>query len=85
MKIVIEQLKGNKYIAYYDSEFLQASFTVIFKDNITGAIALNRFCQMIKEHSKEKENVSFHLTDKETEIQSSVVRDVLESKIPIAI
>jgi hypothetical protein len=35
------------YLAYFRSEFLDATYTVFFKDTITGALALHSFAEMI--------------------------------------
>jgi len=42
----VENRKGN-YVAYFKSEFLNATFSVFFQDTITGALALHTFSEMI--------------------------------------
>jgi len=42
----VEDRPGN-YLATFRSEFLDATFTVFFKDTITGALALHSFAEMI--------------------------------------
>ena len=43
----VEQRAG-EYIAYYKSDFLQATFSVYINDNIFGALALHSFAEMIR-------------------------------------
>ena len=40
--------RDGKYVAYYESEFLQAQFCVYLKDSIFGALALQAFAEMIR-------------------------------------
>lgn len=49
-EIIIKQSESNskEYEARFQDEFLQATFCIIFKDNIYGAVGLNRFAEMIK-------------------------------------
>jgi hypothetical protein len=60
IKITIKAVSGREgeYIAFYTSDFLDATFSVYFKDNIMGAIALNNFSDMLKVRY-EKEKVDF--------------------------
>ena len=45
IKITVKSVSGREgeYIAFYTSDFLDATFSVYFNDNIMGAIALNNF------------------------------------------
>lgn len=49
-QIIIRQSSVNskEYEARFIDEFLQATFYLVFTDNIYGAVALNRFAEMIK-------------------------------------
>ena len=49
-KIIIKKIENenDEYFAYYRNEFLQSSYSVFFNDSILGAIALNRFYEMIR-------------------------------------
>ena len=40
--------REGEYVAYYRSEFLNATFSVYFRDTIFGAIALHDFTEMLK-------------------------------------
>jgi hypothetical protein len=48
IKIAIEAVsdREGEYVAYYRSEFLNATFSVYFRDTIFGAIALHDFTEM---------------------------------------
>ena len=50
IQIIIRPVEGNEgeYIAYYTTEFLQATFSANLKDNIFGAPALHAFAEMIR-------------------------------------
>ena len=46
--VSIRPVKDGFYLAYYHSDVLQATFSLYFKDTITGAIALNNFVEMLR-------------------------------------
>ena len=50
IQIIIRPVEGREgeYIAYFKNEFLQATFSVLLKDNIFGALALHSFADMIR-------------------------------------
>jgi len=50
LKITIKQVENrpNEYIAYYRSEFLNATYLVYFRDNIFGSVALHEFSEMLR-------------------------------------
>ena len=53
------QLSIGEYLAYYTSDLLNATFSVYFRYNIFGAIALQNFSEMLKsKYEKEKEVVT---------------------------
>ena len=49
-EIIIRKIDNEKdeYFAYYKNEILQVTYSVFFNDSILGAIALNRFYEMIR-------------------------------------
>ena len=49
-EILIRKIDNGKdeYFAYYKNEILQSTYSVFFDDSILGAIALNRFYEMIR-------------------------------------
>ena len=44
----VRQVKEGHYLAYYHSEVMQATVSPYFRDTITGAIALNNFCERLR-------------------------------------
>lgn len=68
--------KPGFYVAYFTSEVLQATFSLHFRDTITGAIALNNFAEMLRI------KYQFHTynlqVDNSIECTNSAVVDVLE-------
>jgi hypothetical protein len=48
-EIIIQRIENkDEYFASYKSEFFQSTFTLFFNDNLFGAVALNRFFEMIR-------------------------------------
>ncbi len=49
IKIIIKSVENRKgeHIAYYQSDLMQATFSVYINDNIFGTLALHRFAEMI--------------------------------------
>ncbi len=75
IQISIKGIAGRKgeYVACYRSEFLDATFSVCFKD-ILGAVALQSFSEMIK-LKYEGDRVDFELTGERLVFKS---RDLFE-------
>jgi len=71
----VENRKGD-YIAHFRSEFLDAVFTVFFKDTITGALALYSFAEMLRKKYEQKQ-VEFLLSDQEVPFQNEALLDVV--------
>lgn len=80
-KIIIKSIENRKkeYIAYYKSGFLQATFCIAFKDNIVGAVALNRFIEMIKNYFK-MEEIPLSISKDMFKFKSRALLDELCSK-----
>lgn len=80
-QIIIKPVEtGEKeYIAYFIDEFMQASFCVAFKDSILGAVALNRFIEMIKTFFEIK-RVPVFISEEKYEIKSKALLDVIIKK-----
>ena len=51
-RIRVYPLRENpsQYVAAFHSEVLGATFSVTFKETITGAVALHTFAEMLREH-----------------------------------
>jgi len=81
IRISIHPVEGRSgdYLAYFRSEFLDATFTVFFKDTITGALALHSFAEMIRRKYQEKE-VDFLLSEQELPFRNEALLDVVNRK-----
>ncbi len=78
----VEHREG-EYIAYYEAEFLQATFSVHLKDNIFGALALHAFAEMIrKTYGKNYKSgeIDFAVSDHAMSFQSKALLDVFSCK-----
>jgi hypothetical protein len=51
-EIIIRKIENTKdeYFAYFKNDFLQSTYSIFFNDSIFGAVALNRFYEMIRNH-----------------------------------
>ena len=68
--------RTGEYLASFRSEPLNATFSVYFRDNLSGALALHAFADMIR-HQYEVRQVSLELTDQAVLFRSQAVLDVL--------
>jgi hypothetical protein len=77
-QIVIKPIveRDKEYIAYFKDEFMKASFCVAFKDSILGAVALNRFIDMIKTFFDIKK-IPVFVSDEKFKLTSKAMLDVL--------
>ena len=83
LQITIKQVenKEGEYVAYYKSEFLNATYLVYFRDNIFGSVALHEFSEMIKSKYRESE-VNFIISDEKVEFKSRALLEAMSgSKI----
>ena len=39
---------GERYVATFESEFLDATYALVFRETVNGAVALHRFAKMIE-------------------------------------
>jgi len=78
IRITIKQIenKQGEYIAYYRSELLNATYSVYFRDNIFGAIALHDFSEMIK-RKYEKEDIEFILSEEKMQLKSKALLEAM--------
>jgi len=81
IKIIIKQIesKQGEYIAYYRSELLNATYSVYFRDNIFGAIALHDFSEMIKGKYKE-EDIEFIISEEKVLFNSKALQEAMSLK-----
>ena len=81
IKIIIKQIesKQGEYIAYYKSELLKATYSVYFRDNIFGAIALHDFSEMIKGKYK-KEDIEFIISEEKLQFKNKALQEAMSLK-----
>ena len=73
----VKNRKGN-YIAFFKSEFLDSTYSLFFKDTITGAIALHDFSKMIRSNY-EVEEIDFEVSNIFVPFTNEAIIDVLKS------
>jgi hypothetical protein len=80
-QIIIKPIESGEkeYLAYYKDEFMRATFCVAFKDSILGAVALNRFIEMIKTFFEIK-RIPVTISEIKFEVKSKALLDVLLEK-----
>ena len=78
IKIMIHPVENRKghYVAYFRSEFLDATYSAFFRDTITGALALHSFSEMIRKKYEQKE-VDFILSEAEVPFRNEALLDVV--------
>ena len=76
--IIIKQVAGksNDFLAYYHSDFLQATYSCYFHDSILGSVAMNQFSQMIR-YRYGKDRVDFTLSDKKITFTNPYLLDIM--------
>ena len=81
IKVIIKEVenKRGEYIAYYKSELLNATYSVYFRDNIFGAIALHDFSEMIKGKYK-KEDIEFIISEEKVQFNSKALQEAMSLK-----
>ena len=65
---------GDRYVATFESEFLDATYALVFSETVNGAVALHRFAKMIEtEYGK---SIKFHIADDLLPMKSRLVADI---------
>jgi hypothetical protein len=64
-----------KFLASFHSEFLDATYSLLFNENVTGAVALHRFAQMIG--SQYGCTVELQIADDLFPVSNQAVEDIL--------
>ena len=82
IKIRIRPVEGRagENIAYYEAEFLQATFSVHLKDNIFGALALQAFSEMVRKafaKNYRTGEIDFVLSSEPMTLENKMLLDVL--------
>ena len=77
LQILIKPVAGRKdeYLAYCRSQFLGATFSVYFKDNLMGALALHAFAEMIRKRYEE-DRVRILVSGEEMRIQNDALLEL---------
>ena len=69
--------KPDRFVASFRSEFLDATYAVVFSKSVTGAVALHRFAQMIsKQYDRQ---VELQIADDLFPVRNKAVEDILNS------
>ena len=81
IQIIIRPVEGREgeYIAYYETEFLQATFSVHLRDNISGALALQAFGEMIRKafgKNYKSSEITFVLSTESMKLENKLLLDV---------
>ena len=69
--------KPDRYVASLRSEFLNATYAVVFSQTVTGAVALHRFTRMISESYGRQ--AKLQITDDLFARKNTAVEDMLKS------
>jgi hypothetical protein len=78
IKIIIKQVEGREgeYIAYYKSDFLDATYSVYFRDNMMGFVAFHSFSEMIK-GKYGGARIDFEISDEKMQFKSKALLEVM--------
>ena len=80
--ITITNIEGNpdQFVASFHSEFLDATYAVVFPQTITGAVALHRFVQMISgQYGKQVElRIANDLFPKPNKAVEDILKSIIE-------
>jgi len=78
LKVTIKQVESRpgEYIAYYRSEFLNATYLVYFRDNIFGSVALHEFSEMLRSKYRGSE-VEFIISNEKVQFKSKALEEAL--------
>jgi len=66
---------SHRYVAVFPSEVLGATFAVVFRESVTGAVALHTFAEMIRKQYEHP--VEIIVSDRVSLPLDSPVRDIL--------
>ena len=85
IQIIIRPVEGREgeYIAYFENEFLQATFSVLLKDNIFGALALHSFAEMIRKtfaKNYRSGEIDFTVSNEAMSLKNKALLDVLSCR-----
>ena len=66
---------AGKFIASFHSEFLDATYSLLFNETVTGAVALHRFARMIERQYGAE--VELQIVDEFLPVKNQAVVDIL--------
>jgi len=69
----------DRFVASFRTEFLDATYAVVFSQTITGAVALHRFVQMISDQYGKQ--VELRIANDLFPVRNKAVEDILKSII----
>ena len=69
--------KPDQFVASFRSEFLEATYAVVFSSSITGAVALHRFANMIENQYGKKPELK--ISDNLIPVHNPAVKDILST------
>ena len=74
---------GERYVATFESEFLDATYALVFSETVNGAVALHQFAKMIeREYGR---TIKLHINDDLPPMKSRLVADILTGiGVPLA-
>jgi hypothetical protein len=71
----VEDREG-EYLAYVKSEMLSATFSVYFRDNLFGSVALNSFSEMMR-HKYGTCKVNFIISNEKVSFKNPALLDLM--------
>ena len=74
----IAQKKG-QFIAYYQSGFYDATYSLIFRDNIYGSVALSTFADIVRK-KYDPADVNFIISTEKLEFKNQALLELLTSR-----
>ena len=84
LTITIRPVPDDRYVAMFSSPVISATFSVVFPDSITGALALHDFAEMIR--LRYERDIEIELNVDEFIPRSKAMEDVLaamrENRVP---
>ena len=69
--------KPDRFVASFRSEFLDATYALVFSKSVTGAVALHRFARMISDQYGRQ--VELQIADDLFPVKNKAVEDILNS------
>ena len=69
--------KPDRFVASFRSEFLEATYALVFYNSITGAVALHRFATMISQQYGRQ--VELQIANDLSPVRNKAVEDILHS------